>query len=190
MKMSVRRYGPASAQKIAIPSRNGYDPAPVLIHWKRVRFTCSSTVCPTFARCPAWEVTISREKWNKRRRQGITKSDTKYPTGQPHQQPISLIGETSVPLPLWLIFPSDVFRIGNHMCVHKKPLHRCLFDLLGNICRPYTWISYKHGKVHIASTWGRRKGVSSIDRIDGIPLSVVPVVSEHTLFWNKQDRTA
>jgi hypothetical protein len=70
----------------------------------------------------------------------------------------------------------------NHMRLRKGPLHRCLFGLLENFCTSPSGIYYKYGKVVVASTWGKQKRKSNIERIDGIPLFVMPVVSLHTPF--------
>jgi hypothetical protein len=70
----------------------------------------------------------------------------------------------------------------NHMCLRKEPLHRCLFGLLENFCTSPNGIYYKFGKVVVASTSGKQKRKSNIERIDGIPLFVMPVVSLHTPF--------
>jgi hypothetical protein len=75
-----------------------------------------------------------------------------------------------------------VSRNDNHMCLRKEPLHRCLFGLLENFCTPPSGIYHKYGKVVVASTWGKQKPKSNIERIDGIPLFVMPVVSLHTPF--------
>ncbi len=75
-----------------------------------------------------------------------------------------------------------VSRNDNHMCLRKEPLHRCPFGLLENFCTSPTGIYYKYGKVVAASTWGKQKRKSNIERIDGIPLFVMPVVSLHTPF--------
>jgi len=47
---------------------------------------------------------------------------------------------------------------------------------------------YKFGKAVVASTWGKQKRKSNIERIDGIPLFVMPVVPLHTPFGSKQDK--
>jgi len=70
----------------------------------------------------------------------------------------------------------------SHMCLRKEPLHRYLFGLLENFCTSPGGIYYKYGKVAVASTWGKQKRKSNIERIDGIPLFVMPVVSLHTPF--------
>jgi len=70
----------------------------------------------------------------------------------------------------------------SHMCLRKGPLHRCLFGLLENFCTSPSGIYYKFDKVVVASTWGKQKQKSNIERIDGIPLSVMPVASLHTPF--------
>jgi hypothetical protein len=75
-----------------------------------------------------------------------------------------------------------VSRNDNHMCLRKEPLHRRPFGLLENFCTSPTGIYYKYGKVVAASTWGKQKRKSNIERIDGIPLFVMPVVSLHTPF--------
>jgi hypothetical protein len=81
-----------------------------------------------------------------------------------------------------------VSRNDNHMCLRKEPLHRCLFGLLGNFCTSPIGICYKYGKVVVASTWGKQKRKSNTERIDGIPLFVMPVVSLRTPFWSKQNK--
>jgi hypothetical protein len=81
-----------------------------------------------------------------------------------------------------------VSRNDNHMCLRKEPLHRCLFGLLENFYTCPSGIYYTYGKVVVASTWGKQKRKSNIERIDGIPLFVMPVVSLHTPFWSKQDK--
>jgi hypothetical protein len=70
----------------------------------------------------------------------------------------------------------------NHMCLRKGPLDRRLFGLLENFCTSPSGIYYKFGKVVVASTWGKHKQKSNIERIDGIPLFVMPVASLHTPF--------
>jgi hypothetical protein len=70
----------------------------------------------------------------------------------------------------------------NHMYLRKGPLHRYLFGLLENFCTSPSGIYYKFGKVVVASTWGKQKQKSNIERIDGIPLFVMPVASLHTPF--------
>ena len=75
-----------------------------------------------------------------------------------------------------------VTRNDNHRCLRKEPLYRCLSGLLENFCASPTGIYYKYGKVVVASTWGKQKRKSNIERIDGIPLFVMPVVSLHTPF--------
>ena len=75
-----------------------------------------------------------------------------------------------------------VSRSDSHMCLRKDPLHRCLFGLLENFCTSPSGIYYKYGKVVVASTWGKQKRKSNIERIDSIPLFVMPVVSLHTPF--------
>ena len=75
-----------------------------------------------------------------------------------------------------------VSRNGNHRRLRKEPLHRCLFGLLENFCTSSIGIYYKYGKVVVASTWGKQKRKSNIERIDGIPLFVMPVASLHTPF--------
>ena len=50
-----------------------------------------------------------------------------------------------------------VSRNDNHICLHKEPLHRCLFGLLENFCTSLSGIYYKFGKVLVASTWGKQK---------------------------------
>lgn len=75
-----------------------------------------------------------------------------------------------------------VSRNDSHMCLRKEPLHRCLFGLSGNFCTSPSGIYYKYGKVVVASAWGKQKRKSNIERIDGIPLFVMPVVSLHTPF--------
>ena len=81
-----------------------------------------------------------------------------------------------------------VSRNDSHMCLRKEPLHRCLFGLLENFWTSPSGIYYKYGKVVVASTWGKQKRKSNIERIDGSPLFVMPVVSLHTPFWSKQDK--
>lgn len=83
-----------------------------------------------------------------------------------------------------------VSRNDNHMCLRKEPLHRCLFGLLENSCTSPSGIYHKYGKVVASSTWGKQKRKSNIERIDGIPLFVMPVVSLRTPFWSKQDKIA
>jgi len=73
-----------------------------------------------------------------------------------------------------------VSRNDNHMCLRKEPLHRCLFGLLENFCTSPTGIYYKCGKVLVASTWGKQKRKNNIERIEGILLFVMRVVSLHT----------
>jgi len=73
-------------------------------------------------------------------------------------------------------------RNDNHMSLRKEPLHRCLFGLLENFCTSAIGIYYKYGKVVAASTGGKQKRKSNIERIDGISLFVMPVVSLHTPF--------
>jgi hypothetical protein len=75
-----------------------------------------------------------------------------------------------------------VSRNDNHMCLRKELLHRCLFGLLENSCTSPSGIYYKYGKVVVASTGGNQKRKSNIERIDGIPLLVMPVVPLHTPF--------
>ncbi len=75
-----------------------------------------------------------------------------------------------------------VSRTDNHRCLRKEPLHRCLFGLLENFYTSPSGIYYKYGKVVVASTRGRQKRKSNIERIDGIPLFVMPVVSLHIPF--------
>jgi hypothetical protein len=70
----------------------------------------------------------------------------------------------------------------NHMCLREEPLHRCLFGLLENFCTSPGGIYYKFGKVVVGSTGGKQKRKNNIERIDGIPLFVMPVVSLHTPF--------
>jgi hypothetical protein len=53
---------------------------------------------------------------------------------------------------------------------------------LENFCTSPSGIYYKFDKVVVASTWGKQKQKSNIERIDGIPLSVMPVASLHTPF--------
>jgi hypothetical protein len=76
----------------------------------------------------------------------------------------------------------DSSQNDNHMYLRKEPLHRCLFGLLENFCTSPGGIYYKFGKVFVVSTWGKQKRKSNIERIDGIPLFVMPVVSLHTPF--------
>ncbi len=71
-------------------------------------------------------------------------------------------------------------RNDNHICLRKEPLHQCLFALLENFCTSPSGIYYKYGKVVVASTWGKQKRKSNIERIDGILLFVMLVVSLHT----------
>jgi len=71
----------------------------------------------------------------------------------------------------------SVSRNDNHMCLRKEPLHQCLFGLLENFCTSPSEIYYKYGKLVVASTWGKQKRKSNIERIDGIPLFLMPVVS-------------
>jgi hypothetical protein len=75
-----------------------------------------------------------------------------------------------------------VSRNDNHMCLRKEPLHRCLFGLWENFCTSPSGNYYRYGKVVVASTRGKQKRKSNIERIDGIPLFVMPVVSLHTPF--------
>jgi hypothetical protein len=75
-----------------------------------------------------------------------------------------------------------VFRNDSHMCLRKEPLHRCLFGLSETFCTSRNEIDYKYGKVAVPSTWGKQKRKSNIERIDGIPLSVMPVAFLHTPF--------
>ena len=83
----------------------------------------------------------------------------------------------------------DVSRNDNHMCLRKEPLHRCLFGLLENFCTSPSGNYYKCGKVLVALTSGKQKRKSNIERIDGILLFVMRVVSLHTPLWSKQDKT-
>jgi hypothetical protein len=76
----------------------------------------------------------------------------------------------------------------NRMCLRKEPLHRCPFGLLENFCTFLSGIYHKFGKAVVASTWGKQKRKSNIERIDGIPLFVMPVVSLRTPFSSKQDK--
>lgn len=77
----------------------------------------------------------------------------------------------------------------NHMRLRGEPPHQCLFDLLEKLCRSPGGISHKYGRVVVASAWDKQKGKRNIDRIDDIPLFVMPVASSHTPFWSKQDKT-
>jgi hypothetical protein len=68
------------------------------------------------------------------------------------------------------------------MRLRGEPPHQGLFDLLEKLCRSPNGISYKYGKVVLASAWDNQKGKSNIDRIDDIHLFVMPVASSHTPF--------
>jgi len=73
-----------------------------------------------------------------------------------------------------------VSRNDIHICLRKETLHRCLFGLLESFCTLPSGIYYKYGRVVFASTWGKQKRNSNIERIDGILLFVMLVVSLHT----------
>jgi hypothetical protein len=66
-------------------------------------------------------------------------------------------------------------RNDNHICLRKETLHRCPFGQLESIY-------YKYGKAVVASTKGKQKRKSNIERIDGILLSVMLVASLRTPF--------
>jgi len=63
------------------------------------------------------------------------------------------------------------------MCLREELLLQYLLDRLERVYKPLSGISYKFGKVVVGSTWGKGKGKSNTDRIDDIPLFVMPVVS-------------
>jgi hypothetical protein len=71
----------------------------------------------------------------------------------------------------------DVSQNDNHMCHRKESLHRCLFGLWGSFYTSPIGIYYKYGRDLLVSTWDKQKPKSNIERIDGIPLLVMPAAS-------------